>query len=142
MSEYHNAVGNSIMGFLRGLQYAALREHLNPVRIKKDGRVTVVFWSDGTATSVKCSMDEKYDSYTAFCAALGKKVFGSNSVLKRVIQNCPVAVIDPVLLDPDGCPASSQIADMVMEQPRVYSSLSSSSTFTVHESDIAYPDMP
>lgn len=113
-------------------------EQYTPAKIKKDGRVTVVFWKDGTATSVKCSMDEKYDSYMAFCAALGKKVFGSNSALKRVIQNCPVAVIDPVLLDPDGCPASSQIADKVLEQPRVYTS----STFTVHESDIAYPDMP
>lgn len=116
----------------------ATRYLLTPTKIRKDGPVTVVFWKDGTATSVRCGVGEKYDSYMAFCAALGKKVFGSSSALKRVIQNCPVAVIDPVLLDPDGCPASSQIADKVLEQPRVYSS----STFTVHESDIAYPDMP
>ena len=122
----------------KAMRRTIMKNGVTPVKIKKDGRVTVVFWEDGTATAVKCGLEEKYDSYTAFCAALAKKVFGSNSALKRVIQNCPVAVIDPVLLDPDGCPASSQIADKVLEQPRVYSS----SFFTVHESDIAYPDMP
>lgn len=117
MSEYNKAIRRSVENIWRGLQHAVIRDHLDPVKIRTSGRVTVVFWKDGTATSVKCSMDEKYDSYMAFCAALGKKVFGSNSALKRVIQNCPVAVIDPVLLDPDGCPASSQIAAASVEKP-------------------------
>ena len=108
------ALWNSMLSNVRR---SITRGCLTPVRIKKDGRTTVVFWQDGTATAVKCSMGEKYDSYMAFCAALGKKVFGSNSALKRVIQNCPVEVIDPVLLDPDGCPASSQIAAAPVEMP-------------------------
>ena len=101
----------------KAMRRTIMKNGVTPVKIKKDGRVTVVFWEDGTATDVKCGLEEKYDSYTAFCAALAKKVFGSNSALKRVIQNCPVEVIDPVLLDPDGCPASSQIATAPVEMP-------------------------
>lgn len=101
----------------KAMRRTIMKNGVTPVKIKKDGRVTVVFWEDGTATAVKCGLEEKYDSYTAFCAALAKKVFGSNSALKRVIQNCPVAVIDPVLLDPDGCPASSQTAAAPVEMP-------------------------
>lgn len=122
----------------KAMRRTIMKNGVTPVKIKKDGRVTVVFWEDGTATAVKCGLEEKYDSYTAFCAALGKKVFGSTNGVKRVLKETPIAVIDPVLLNEDGTPASKQIADKVLEQPRVYSS----STFTVHESDIAYPDMP
>ncbi len=138
MSEYNKAIRRSVENIWRGLQHAAIRESLDPVKIKKDGRTTVVFWKDGSATAVKCSLDDEYDSYMAFCAALGKKVFGSTNGVKRVLKETPIAVIDPVLLNEDGTPASKQIADKVLEQPRVYSS----STFTVHESDIAYPDVP
>ena len=58
-----------------------------PVRIIKSGPATIVFWGDGTKTVVKCGEDTIPDDYAAFCAALGKKVFGSNSALKRAMFN-------------------------------------------------------
>ena len=71
----------------------ATRHMLTPVKIRKDGFVTVVFWQDGTATSVRCGAGETYDDYVAFCAALAKKLFLSNSMVKRVLKNTPVEYV-------------------------------------------------
>ena len=60
---------------------------LEPKRIIRNGIATIVFWNDGTKTIVKCAADDEPDDYMAFCAAYCKKVFGSNSRLKRVIKN-------------------------------------------------------
>lgn len=60
---------------------------LEPKRIIRNGIATIVFWNDGTKTIVKCAEDDEPDDYMAFCAAYCKKVFGSNSQLKRVIKN-------------------------------------------------------
>ena len=60
---------------------------LEPKRIIKNGIATIVFWNDGTKTIVKCAEDDEPDDYMAFCAAYCKKVFGSNSHLKRVIKD-------------------------------------------------------
>ena len=59
---------------------------LEPKRIIKNGIATIVFWNDGTKTIVKCAEDDEPDDYMAFCAAYCKKVFGSNSQLKRTIK--------------------------------------------------------
>lgn len=82
-----------------------MAEKLTPVKIRKDGLVTVVFWQDGTATSVRCGAGETYDDYVAFCAALAKKLFLSNSAIKRVLKNTPVDVINQVLLTDENKPA-------------------------------------
>lgn len=52
-----------------------------------DDKATVVFWTDGTKTVVKCAEGTPYDEYAAFCIALAKKVYGNNSALKRAIKN-------------------------------------------------------
>lgn len=57
-----------------------------PERIVKSGRATIVFWEDGTKTVVKRSPDEPDNDYNAFLAALGIKIFGSNSRLKKIIK--------------------------------------------------------
>lgn len=57
-----------------------------PERIVKSGRATIVFWEDGTKTVVKRSPDELDNDYNAFVAALGIKIFGSNSQLKKIIK--------------------------------------------------------
>ena len=62
-----------------------------PKKIIKSGDVTIVFWIDGSKTIVRCQKEDLDDAYTAFCAALGKKVFGSNSALKRTISKSLVA---------------------------------------------------
>ena len=75
-----------------------VRLYATPTKIRKDGAVTVVFWKDGTATSVRCGAGEQYDDYVAFCAALAKKLFLSNSAVKCVLKNTPVETVRPVLL--------------------------------------------
>lgn len=57
----------------------------SPKRILKSGNRTIVFWQDGTKTIVKRSEDEAESDYAAFTAALGIKLFGSNSALKRIV---------------------------------------------------------
>ena len=85
-----------------------VRLYATPTKIRKDGPVTVVFWQDGTATSVRCGSGEQYDDYVAFCAALAKKLFLSNSAIKRVLKNTPVETVRPVLLDDNKIHISEQ----------------------------------
>ena len=59
---------------------------LNPRKIIYSGDCTIVFWYDGTKTIVRRSKGTKDDKHSAFCAALAKKVFNTNSELKRKIK--------------------------------------------------------
>ena len=56
-------------------------------RILRSGDAMIVFWDDGDKTVVKRAADEKDSDYIAFTAALGKKIFGSNSKLTRFIKS-------------------------------------------------------
>ena len=64
-----------------------LTSTLEPERIVHSGPATIVFWNDKTKTVVKCSENDIYDEYEAFCAALAIKMFGSNSHLKKMIRD-------------------------------------------------------
>lgn len=55
-------------------------------RILISGMCTIVFWLDGTKTIVRCQADTKSNVYNAFTAALAKKIYGSNSQIKKIIQ--------------------------------------------------------
>ena len=57
-----------------------------PIRILRSGDAMIVFWDDGDKTVVKRAPDEKDSDYIAFTAALGKKIYGSNSKLARMIK--------------------------------------------------------
>lgn len=60
---------------------------LDVEKIIFSGPKTIVLWSDGTKTIVSMSKDEaKFDPEAAFCAAYTKKMFGTNSKIKRVIK--------------------------------------------------------
>ena len=50
------------------------------------GRATIVFWEDGTKTVVKCMEGEKFERYAGFAAACMKKMFGSTSRAKSVMD--------------------------------------------------------
>lgn len=58
----------------------------NPARIIYNDPATVVFWKDGTKTVVKRMPKEKFNPYTAFCAALAKKIFGNNSRVCKIVN--------------------------------------------------------
>ncbi len=64
-----------------------------PIRTKGDIEriifnppATIVFWTDGTKTVVKCAEGEKFDPYTAFCYAYTEHFFGPLSHIKKVCQ--------------------------------------------------------
>ena len=57
-----------------------------PSKILYSGIATIVFWKDGTKTVVKRAEGTKADNYNAFCAALAKKVYGTNSMTKKIIK--------------------------------------------------------
>lgn len=65
-------------------------DEMKNVDVKKiifSGPKTIVLWSDGTKTIVSMSKDElRFDPEAAFCAAYTKKMFGTNSKIKRVIK--------------------------------------------------------
>lgn len=58
-----------------------------PKKIKQNGPATIIFWQDGTKTVIKLAeSDPDGGVYHAFCAALAKKIYKTNSQLKRVID--------------------------------------------------------
>ena len=57
-----------------------------PVEIIFNGPATIVFWADDTKTVVKRSKKDKDNKYNAFCAALAKKVYGTNSHIARIVK--------------------------------------------------------
>lgn len=80
---------------LGNMATAMAKMMFHPKKILKVGRVTVVFWEDGSSTAVKCGENEIPDDYVAFCAALGKKVFGTNTALKRAFMDAPHETKEP-----------------------------------------------
>lgn len=57
-------------------------------REKKGCFYTTVKWTDGTYTTVKASQNDSEDRspYMAFCAALAKKLYGSNAAVHRTVN--------------------------------------------------------
>lgn len=60
---------------------------IDPERILKSGDRTIVFWADGTKTIVKRCVDEPDSEYTAYTAALAKKIYGSNSQIRKMLKD-------------------------------------------------------
>lgn len=48
---------------------------------------TKVYWGDGKATTVTLAVGDIADPYTAFCAALAKKVFGSTPKVRKLVED-------------------------------------------------------
>lgn len=51
---------------------------------------TIVFWEDNTKTVVRCMEGEKFERYAGFIAACAKKMFGSTSRAKAVMNELAV----------------------------------------------------
>ena len=52
------------------------------------GPATTIIWSDETKTTVKVSEGQEFDRYAGFCAAIVKKLFGSSSAAKKIMDEC------------------------------------------------------
>lgn len=53
---------------------------------------TVVIWMDGTKTIVRPAEGDPYNAYLGYCAALAKKIHGTNSALKRDLEKVLVQI--------------------------------------------------
>ena len=67
------------------IRYKDIKAAPTVKRIFKTGERMTVLWEDGTKTIVKRAEDEPASDYAAFTAALGIKVFGTNSEIKRLV---------------------------------------------------------
>ena len=65
--------------------YSAMKCY-TPKKIIRNGPATIVMWPDNTKTVVKRADGEEDNTYSAFCAALAIKIFGSNSKLKKTVK--------------------------------------------------------
>ena len=52
----------------------------------EEAGITVVLWEDGQKTIVRATEGEQMDVYDAFCAAYCKRIYGTNSALKRELN--------------------------------------------------------
>lgn len=57
-------------------------------RVIFSGPATTILWYDGTKTTVKASEGQQYDRYAGFCACVVKKLFGSTSTAKKLMDSC------------------------------------------------------
>lgn len=61
-------------------------QKFTPKKVIYSGGKTIVIWPDDSKTIVSCGDGDQYDEYAGFCAALAKKIFGSTSAAKRVMN--------------------------------------------------------
>lgn len=61
-------------------------KNLQVKSIKFDKKFTTVTWEDGTTTRVGCMLEDEYNKYEAFCAALAKRIYGSTSSVKHLVD--------------------------------------------------------
>lgn len=66
--------------------FGAPRVSLGVKQVIFSGPKTIVFWIDGTKTIVSCGEGDNSDPYAGFCAAVTKRVFGSTSQAKKVLE--------------------------------------------------------
>lgn len=59
---------------------------IRPVRIICNGPATIVFWNDNTKTVVKVAEGDDDNLYAAVAFALAKKLYGSNSHFKKLVD--------------------------------------------------------
>lgn len=55
-------------------------------KIIVNDKTTIVLWGDSTKTIVRPSANDNYDLEAAVCAAIAKKIYGTNSAFKRMIK--------------------------------------------------------
>ena len=58
-----------------------------PKEIIYNDAATIVFWTDGTKTVVKCNENDVYSEYAGFAAAVAKKMYGGANAINRLIDS-------------------------------------------------------
>lgn len=81
-----NATGKGATFTVDPSKCSPKRQWFEVQRILRNGPATIVFWGDGTKTVVKRPEGKEDDIYEAFTAALGIKMYKTNSHLKKFIK--------------------------------------------------------
>ena len=58
-----------------------------PKEIIYNDAATIVYWTDGTKTVVKCNENDEYSEYAGFVAAVAKKMYGGANAINRLIDS-------------------------------------------------------
>lgn len=58
-----------------------------PKEIIYHDAATIVYWTDGTKTVVKCNENDEYSEYFGFVAAVAKKMYGGANAINRLIDS-------------------------------------------------------
>lgn len=71
--------------------HKTMKENVNPYEVKqiifnKKKNATTVLWADGTATVIKKKKGDPWDEQAAFAQALAKKVYGSTSSVRKIVE--------------------------------------------------------
>lgn len=76
-----------ITGIVRGIEEnAGGDETMKVKKIIFNDPATIVYWQDGTKTVVKTMEGTAFNPYYGFLCAVGKKLYGSNSAINRIIK--------------------------------------------------------
>lgn len=74
-------------GLVKSNYISCSPRQITPRKVIFSGLKTIVIWEDRTKTIVGCAEGQEYDEYAGFCAALAKKIFGTTSKAKRMMEN-------------------------------------------------------
>ena len=85
-----NVTKNDMIEKTLNTSKADLGNDFKPKKIIHSGPKTIVFFENGEKVVVSCGENETYDDYTAFCAALAKKIFGSTIRAKKIMKSATV----------------------------------------------------
>lgn len=58
-----------------------------PKEIIYNDAATIVYWTDGTKTVVKCNENDEYSEYFGFVAAVAKKMYGGTGPINQIIKS-------------------------------------------------------
>lgn len=58
-----------------------------PKEIIYNDAATIVYWTDGTKTVVKCNENDEYSEYSGFVAAVAKKMYGGTGPINQIIKS-------------------------------------------------------
>lgn len=85
--DYTDQLTSAWMHYLKEQSRSKFEEAFIPKSIERsaDHRTVVVVWKDKSKTIVRLSPNDPDDIYMAFTAALAKKIFSTNSHIKKII---------------------------------------------------------
>lgn len=77
---------SKIAEFMKDTEEIMMVRKLIPEKIIYNDRTTIVYWKDGTKTTVTCADGETFYEENGFLAALAKKIFGGRNPYLKFVE--------------------------------------------------------